>query len=115
MMQAILLDEHGFYVRPVVVEKLEKNMTDIIPNIGYIKAQFKNGLWQEGATDDEIKEWKESQQIDISPTKTNKELQEELLMLKEELAQVTERLTMQQEMSSITMEYIYGNEVAKND
>ena len=54
-------------------------------------------------------------QIDICPTKTNKELQEEITTLKEELDQVKERLTMQQEMSSIAMEHIYGNEVAKND
>ncbi len=62
-----------------------------------------------------IEETEMYKQIDIFHNKTNKELEEEIATLKEELAQVTERLTMQQEMSSITMEYIYGNEVLKND
>lgn len=56
-----------------------------------------------------------NKQIDICPTKTNQELQEEISSLKDELAAVTERLSMQQEMSSIAMEYIYGSEAVKND
>lgn len=85
MIQAILLDAQGFYLHPIVVEKLERNMTDVIPSTGYVKAQFVNGKWQEGATEKEIADLEE--QIDICDEPTAEERITQLEADKEALAQ----------------------------
>ena len=59
-------------------------------------------------------EWKDKQ-IDICPTKTNQELQEEIENLKAQLETVHERLCTQQEMSATVIASVFGNEVLKNE
>ena len=54
-------------------------------------------------------------QIDICPTKTNQELQEEIENLKAQLETVHERLCTQQEMSATVIASVFGMEVLKNE
>ena len=71
MIQVALLDVNEFYIGTDVVDKVGANMTAILPTQGFIKAQFLNGIWQEGATAEEIAEW-QANKIDICALKEKK-------------------------------------------
>lgn len=57
MRQVFRFDANGFLLEPVLVEDDDKtpiDCTDIQPVDGFYKAQFVNGAWVEGATQEEI-------------------------------------------------------------
>lgn len=72
---------------------------------------YQNGL----ATEEQYQDWKQANKIDIYPTKTNQELQEEIENLKTQLETVHERLCTQQEMSSTVIAHVFGMEALKNE
>ena len=87
-MQVWVFDMNGFFVETTEVEKIEENMTTIpIGNVAYIKPKWNGIAWEEGATAEEIEEWKQSQQIDICPKPTAEERIAQLEVDKEALAQ----------------------------
>lgn len=82
MIQVWLTDRQGFYQgESTFVEELLENMTTEPLLIGYVKPKLVGGLWIEGATEEEITEWKQSQQIDNCSEepqiKTNEQLTKE--------------------------------------
>lgn len=88
MIQVWLTDRQGFYQgESTFVEELLENMTTEPLLIGYVKPKLVGGLWIEGATEEEITEWKQSQQIDICPEPTAEEKIAQLEQDKEALAE----------------------------
>lgn len=115
-MQVWLIDDKGYYMNVTKnVDKVGENMTDTPLMVGYIKPYFNGTEWVEGATEEEIQTWKDSQQIEICTPKTNQELQEEIENLKAQLEAVHERLCTQQEMSATVIASVFGMEALKNE
>lgn len=57
MRQVFQFDANGFLLDPMLVgddDKIPNDCTDIQPADGFYKAQFVNGTWIEGATQEEI-------------------------------------------------------------
>lgn len=80
MTQVWLLDENKFFTgESKFVEEVEDNMTTEPLLVGYVKAKWTGREWIEGATEEEIKEWQDTQQ------KTGKT---ELETMKEQLTQL---------------------------
>lgn len=93
MVQVWLLDKLGFFTgESVFVEKIEENMTTEPLLIGYVRAKWTGEEWVEGATEEEIKEWQDTQQIDICTVPTDQEritkLEEEKSILAENVYQL---------------------------
>ena len=66
MTQVWLIDYNGFYQNESkFVEEVKKGMITVPLLTGYVKPLFNGTEWVEGATKEEIQEWKQSQQIDI--------------------------------------------------
>lgn len=83
MIQVWLLDEDNYFTGiSDFVEEVGDNMTTEPLLIGYVKAKWTGREWIEGATDDEIKAWEESQPKPPTPVKTNEELEAENKLLK---------------------------------
>lgn len=62
MTQVWLLDEDGFYLwKNIFVEEVGDNMTIQPLLVGYIKPKWNGSEWEEGATEQEILEWKQLQ------------------------------------------------------
>ena len=97
-MQVWLMDNKGYYMNVTKnVDKVGENMTDTPLMVGYIKPYFNGTEWEEGATEEEIQAWKDSQQIDICPEdkpKTNEELTNENKILNEAVTELTELVSM---------------------
>ena len=80
MTQVWLLDENKFFTgESKFVEEVEDNMTTEPLLVGYVKAKWTGREWIEGASEEEIKEWQDTQQ------KTGKT---ELETMKEQLTQL---------------------------
>ena len=80
MIQVWLLDEQNYFTgESIFVEEVADNMTTKPLLIGYVKAKWTGEEWDEGATEEEIKEWQDTQQ------KTGKT---ELETMKEQLTQL---------------------------
>lgn len=61
MIQVWLIDNQGFYTNESkLVYEVGDNMTTVPLLVGYIKPQLVDGVWQEGATEEEIKAWQEA-------------------------------------------------------
>jgi hypothetical protein len=57
MRQVFRIDENGFYVEPVLLEKdqeVPNDCSEAIPLEGLYKAKFVNGEWVEGLTQEEL-------------------------------------------------------------
>lgn len=77
MVQVWLIDKDGFYLgETTMVEKVSTGMTEIPLTKGYVKSRLVNDKWVEGATEEDIYEWKKSQQIDICHEPKPKTLEE---------------------------------------
>lgn len=81
--QVYEIDGQGFYTGKTyfVEEVLENHATKTI-SVGKVKPKWDFDLqdWVEGATEEEIAEWLDSQQIDnCSPIPTNEELNNQLV------------------------------------
>ena len=62
MIQVRIIDENGYYTGKVdFVEEVTENMVVKPMMIGYVRPCFIDGEWVEGATEEEIKEWQDSQ------------------------------------------------------
>lgn len=62
MIQAWLLDEDNYFIgESTFVEESTENMTTEPLLVGYIKAKWTSEEWIEGATEEEIQAWKDSQ------------------------------------------------------
>lgn len=62
MVQVWLIDKQGFYQNESkFVEETSENMTTVPLLVGYIKPKLVNADWVEGATEEEIQEWKDKQ------------------------------------------------------
>ena len=80
MIQVWLLDEQNYFTgESIFVEEVADNMTTKPLLIGYVKAKWTGEEWVEGAIEEEIKEWQDTQQ------KTGKT---ELETMKEQLTQL---------------------------
>lgn len=81
LMQVWLLDVNKFWTGECdfVKEVLENHATKNV-SVGKVKPKWDRDLqdWIEGATEEEIQEWKDAQQIDNCPSKTTEEKVEEL-------------------------------------
>lgn len=87
-MQVWIIDSDGFYENESrFVEEVADGMTTLPLLVGYVKPQFNGSEWQEGATEEEIQAWKDSQQIDICPEPT---IQEEVESLKEQVLELSD-------------------------
>lgn len=83
MTQVWLLDEDGFFTGvSKFVEEVETNMAIQPLLVGYVKPKWTGREWIEGATDEEIQEWKNSLPKMPAPVKTNEELEHENKLLK---------------------------------
>ena len=78
-MQVWMLKDNFYIGETKFVEEVTENMTDVPLLVGYIKPYFNGTKWVEGATEEEIKEYKQAQQIDncSSKGKTLEELTKE--------------------------------------
>lgn len=78
MIQVCLIDENGFYTgESKFVDEVTEGMTTVPYLVGHIKGKLVNGEWTEGATEEEIAEWKISQEqtkICFNEPKTNEQL-----------------------------------------
>lgn len=93
MIQVWLFDENNIFTGVTkVVKEVVENMTDIPLLVGYIKPLFNGIRWEEGATAEEIEQWKEANKIDICPKPTTEErvlkLEEEKSILAENVYQL---------------------------
>lgn len=82
MKQLWLLDENNFWTGKYdFVQEVTEGMTDIPLINAFVKSQLVKGEWAEGATEEEIAEWKQAKQIDIcpEPPPTNEELHNQLV------------------------------------
>ena len=63
--QVFIYDEHGFYIESRFTSEVGENMTTIPMLVGHVKPKFDTKLneWVEGATEEEILEWKNKQPI----------------------------------------------------
>lgn len=87
MIQVWLLDENDFFTgESKFVDKLCNNMTSEPLTVGYIKAKWTGTEWVEGATDEEIDEWNDSQPEPSIPPKSNEELEQENKILKAQIS-----------------------------
>lgn len=86
MIQVWTYDENKVFVESIFVDEVTQNMTTIPFLVGYIKPTFNEELeeWFEGAIEEEIKEWQETNKP--KPQEPNKLelLKEELILLREE-------------------------------
>ena len=94
MIQIWKIDENNFFTgESYFVEEVKENHVTTPILVGYIKP-FWTGLdWTEGATEEEIEQFKDKQ-IDICPEdrpKTNEELTEENKLLKAQLEAATQQ------------------------
>lgn len=64
-MQVFIYDENGFYLDSKFVSELGKNMTTEPILVGRVKPKFDTKLneWIEGATEEEITDWKNKQPV----------------------------------------------------
>lgn len=85
--QVWLLDEGNFFTgESTFVEEVTENMTTVPYTVGYVKGKLVNGEWVEGATEEEIEAFKALQPTPQAPVKTNEELEQENILLKEQLS-----------------------------
>ena len=97
-MQVWIIDKNGFYAgESKFVQEVTDLMTTVPLLVGYVKPKFNGTEWTEGATEEEVEAWKQSQQIDICPPKTTEQQVAELIN------QVT---VMDQIIASITLEVL---------
>lgn len=62
MIQVWLLDENNFFIgESIFVEEVKEGMTTVPYLVGYVKGKLVNDEWVEGATEEEIKIWQQSQ------------------------------------------------------
>lgn len=84
MIQVWEYNEQKVFTRTTMIEQMKQNMTTIPLKVGYIKPTFNDSIqeWFEGATEQEINEWKEA----------NKPIQEpnEVEILKQEVETLKE-------------------------
>lgn len=81
MIQVWLIDENNFYTGKCdFVEEPKENEITKPYEVGYVKGKWDFELqdWIEGATAEEIQEWKDNK-IDICPEKTTEEKVEDLI------------------------------------
>jgi hypothetical protein len=83
MKQVYKIDSSGFYVEPVILKNGEKTPSDcveVMPASLY-KAKWMNGVWSEGATQEEINEIVNTPQpvSEIEQIKKNQELMQQAL------------------------------------
>lgn len=90
-MQVFIYDENGFYLDSKFVNELGKNMTTEPILVGRIKPKYDTKLneWVEGATEEEILEWKNKQPVS-EPT--------ELEVLRTKLDFATKQIEQQEEL-----------------
>lgn len=60
MIQVWVYDKDKVFVESKLVEEVGQNMTTVPLLVGYVKPTFTGREWIEGATDEEIKEWQET-------------------------------------------------------
>lgn len=80
-MQVWIIDKNGFYAgESKFVQEVTDLMTTVPLLVGYVKPKFNGTEWTEGATEEEVEAWKQSQQIDICiPPPTNEDLHNQLV------------------------------------
>ena len=99
MKQVWIIDEKGFFIEDKLVSEVKEKMITVPILIGYIKPKWDGATWIEGATEEEIKKWEQSQQIDnFLEVKSNQELTEENKLLKEQVKALTEANDFQEEL-----------------
>lgn len=68
MIQVWLLDENNFYkCESIFVKEVKENMTTVPLLVGYVKPKFTGNEWVEGATTEEIQEYKANKIDNCSP------------------------------------------------
>lgn len=60
MIQVWIYDKNNVFTESTFVEEVMENMTTVPLLVGYVKPTFTGREWVEGATDEEIKEWQET-------------------------------------------------------
>lgn len=86
MVQVLFIDSDGYYTgKTTFVDKVSDNMVASTFTIGFVKPRFFEGVWQEGATEEEILEWEENYK-----TIRNKTITEELDRAQTSIAELTE-------------------------
>lgn len=91
MIQVWLIDENNFYTGKCdFVEEPKENEITKPYEVGYVKAKWDFELqdWIEGATAEEIQEWKDNK-IDICPTPT---IEEQLLATQKMVLSLQEQI-----------------------
>lgn len=74
MIQVWEIDKDSFFTgKSYLVNNVEDNHITTPLTVGYIKARFYNGEWVEGATQEEIDEWKKEEESKYQPQETTEE------------------------------------------
>lgn len=93
MIQVWCVDENGFFTESILVEEIKENMTEIPIIIGFYKAKWDGSKWIEGATNQEIQEWKDKNIVIVEPSEQeilNAQLLKENADMKAQLAEQQE-------------------------
>lgn len=82
MIEVWYINEDGYWTgKRDTVFIVEEGMTDVKMLVGYVKPKLVNGEWIEGATEEEIQEWKDNKIDNCSPKTTEQKLEETNQML----------------------------------
>lgn len=109
MIQVWLLDENNFFTgESVFVDEVTENMTTEPLLIGYVKAKWTGKEWIEGATDEEIEEWKNIPIEPIIVAKSNEELENENKILKAQIQALTAASEFHEELIAEMAMMIYA-------
>ena len=82
MIQVWMYDKNNVFTESTFVEEVMKNMTTTPLLVGYVKPTFTGREWIEGATDEEIKEWQETNKPNSQPQNEMEVLQAQINELK---------------------------------
>jgi hypothetical protein len=82
MKQVVRIDGRGFYVEPVILEDNDKVPSDCVDKSppSFFKAQYVNGEWVEGATQEEIEAMKNNIIPEKSPLEILQETVDQLVL-----------------------------------
>lgn len=109
MIQVWLYNENKMFTETVLVNEVDRNMTTVPLLIGCVKPTFNEELqeWYEGATDEEIQQWKDENTVVQEPTEVEI-LTDKISILQEENMSLGEYI-LTLEMKNIELENRISN------
>lgn len=94
MVQVWIIDNNNFYTgESYFVEEPSTNEVVTPITVGYVKPKWDGDGWTEGATEEEVQAWKDSQITEREPTEVEKQ-REIINTLGQELAQLKLQIMM---------------------